>query len=489
MFLSRQGDNSIAFTKISFVIFILLVCFYVVIRFWHLTIYGLWQDEIFSIYFARLSWGELISSVAQDIVHPPLFYLLLKIWISNGGESLFWLRLFPALTATIAILPFLLLCRELKMVLAEINTALMLLGVNSYLIFYSQELRMYSLLLFFTLFSLWGFVRFIDNKDDPKIFLPVLFIVNLLLIYTHYFGWLVVTTECVCIILWRRKQALSFTAHVALLAFCFAPWAYMVFRVAEKQGLKGNLGWLERPNVSSLIWFYAILHGSFDVPRTTFLGFLIFGFPLLLLAWQVLKRKNGLHIRSALMLALFSFLPVILAFLASQILPQSIWGERYLIIAAAPYLTLVAVALNRLPYQRGRAIFILLVTTWVTASCVYALGRDNKKVDWEMLTRKMMQAEPAQAKNVKVYVFEGWVAYPVRYYLESSGDQSFEVDLIKEARDVTGTHFWVAFRNTTWRAENLPQDIIRSAGCQVKQEIRGRDWNHEVTIFSAECQR
>ena len=49
--------------------------------------------------------GDLLGFVAADIIHPPLFYALLKVWISIGGESLFWLRLFPLLTSIAVIIP------------------------------------------------------------------------------------------------------------------------------------------------------------------------------------------------------------------------------------------------------------------------------------------------------------------------------------------------------------------------------------------------
>jgi uncharacterized membrane protein len=484
-----RNETSFTFTKISFTIFVLLICLYIAARFWHLTGSGLWFDEVFSVYVARLSWAELVARVAQDIVHPPLFYLLLKIWIGIGGHSLFWLRLFPALTAIAAVVPFLLLCRELKLSPAEINTALLLLGVNSYLIYYAQELRMYSLLLFFTLSSLWLFIRFISGKDNPKLPLTLLVIVNLLLIYTQYFGWLVIGTECVYVILWKRQQFFIFAIHIAALAFCFAPWAFMVIRVAQKHGLAGNLGWLQRPRLADLIWYFALLHGSFDVPRTTSLGLIIFGCPLLLWTWGVLKRENKAHLTAFWLLILSSLLPVVLAFLASQILPQSVWSERYLIISAVPYLILVAVAAHRLPSAWGRIIFSLLIIAWAAASGVYALSRDDKKLHWEVLTHTMMQAEPTQAKSVRVYTFEEWAASPIKYSLESSGDRRFDVVVVKDVTDLRGTHFWVAFRNTTWRAESLPQDIIRGAGCQVRQEVRTSDPTQTITLFSTECPR
>jgi uncharacterized membrane protein len=88
-----------------------LCLIYVALRLWRLTDSCLWFDEIFSIHAAEHSIGSLLWFVAQDLIHPPLSYLLLKGWISIGGESLLWLRLFPVFFSTLALFPFHNLCR------------------------------------------------------------------------------------------------------------------------------------------------------------------------------------------------------------------------------------------------------------------------------------------------------------------------------------------------------------------------------------------
>ena len=60
---------------------------YVVLRLWHLTDGCLWFDEIFSVHAAEQTWSGMWSFVAQDLIHPPLFYALLKLWIGVGGEG------------------------------------------------------------------------------------------------------------------------------------------------------------------------------------------------------------------------------------------------------------------------------------------------------------------------------------------------------------------------------------------------------------------
>ena len=144
-----------------------------------------------------------------------------------GGESLLWLRLLPALVSIAAIIPFLLLCRELKLKQSEWNLALLLLAVNGYLIKYAQELRMYSLLMFLSLCSLWLFVRFFKAEHASRKQLGCLFLINLLLVYSHYAGWIVVMVQCLALVIWQRRKAKAFLIAFALLLLAYAPWAFL----------------------------------------------------------------------------------------------------------------------------------------------------------------------------------------------------------------------------------------------------------------------
>src|SRR5215213_4942529 len=160
---------------------------FIVLRFWHLTDSCLWFDEIFSVHAARMDFQNMLWFVAQDLIHPPLSYILLKIWILAGGETLFWLRLFPVFFSMLSLVPLIFLCRALKLNYTTAAVTILFLAVNGCLIKYGQEVRMYSAFLFFALFSMWLFVRFLHLGKN----IWILTLVNVLLIYTHYFGWLV----------------------------------------------------------------------------------------------------------------------------------------------------------------------------------------------------------------------------------------------------------------------------------------------------------
>jgi 4-amino-4-deoxy-L-arabinose transferase-like glycosyltransferase len=483
-------------TRKCFFLLALIVCLFVALRLWHLTTYGLWEDEVFSHMAAQLGWSELIAYVVADIVHPPLFYLLLKLWIGVGGESLLWLKLFPVLTSVATLVPLWLLCKELKLTAAEASTALFLVAVNAYLVHYAQELRMYSLLAFFTLWSLLLFVKLARAEGRQKQILAGLFVVNLLLVYTQYFGWLVVGIEGLYLLLSKRQYLLQFSIIGAGLALCFTPWAYLVFKfMDEKHGVGSNPGWLSRPTLADLTWHFAELHGSFDIGRTTSLGLILFGFPLLLLAWRVLAGKEQSLVMPFWLLVSFSFVPVVFAFLCSYLLPLPIWAERFLIISAIPYLILVAVAVHQPRPGWVKTLLLLFIIGWAGLSCVHRLGRVNHRLNWFELVRHLTQAENAEAGNVTVYVFEAHVDLPIKSALKFSGDRRFDAVRIDDMTALRGAHFWVAYRDNTWEEALLPQTFLRDLGCQVGQGVSvsthvGKKMyvGEAVTLFPVWCQ-
>ena len=234
---------------------------------------------------------------------------------------------------------------------------------------------------------------------------------------------------------------MSYSLSVGALLILFAPWAYAVAQAAiAKEGLGENLSWITQRGLSDLVWYYATLNGLLKVPHTTLLSILIFGLPILFWCWS-LRREYRWKSTTLALLLLFSFLPTILAFVASRLLSESLWGTRHLIIVAATYLILVAIALYRLQLLWLRTVMLALVLGWALAAGVYDLIRTDKKIAWETLTHQMIQAEPLQSAAVNVFTFEEFVALPLGFYLEESGDERFRIMTVEHVNAATGNHF------------------------------------------------
>jgi hypothetical protein len=466
----------------------LLFALFVGVRLWRLDASCLWFDEVFSVHAARHGWGELLDFVALDLIHPPLFYLLLKVWMAlvGGGESVWWLRLFPLLTQATAIVPLLLLGREVGLRRGGVmRLALLLLAVNGYLIQHAQGLRMYSLLLLFALCSLWLFARFSDAKAGRGAgALAALFAVNLLLVYTHYFGWLLVGLESLFVAIWRREKLKVFVVSLVALGVCFSPWMWLVLRAAGagEELLAQNIGWQARPRLTDIFHPFLLLHEPFRFRRNTYeplvlrvdvwLTVALFVPPFLALGWRAVRRSRRLGAqlskdettreeaagsdagglataataaaaagseagrRSGLtFLLFFSLAPVVVAFVLGRALPQSIWGTRHLIIIAPVYLLLASAAFVSLRRPVWLAVSLkLLLACWLTlAAMIWLMRRHAPPVwcAWETLAQRVVEADANAPGEVRIYAAEDLVAYHLWYGTSLTGDKRFRVAAVK----------------------------------------------------------
>lgn len=481
-------------------VFVCASLLYLATRFWQLTASCLWFDEIFSVHAARHSWMSLLGFVVEDIVHPPLFYALLKIWIGIGGDHVLWLRLLPALFAALALGPFLLLCRELKIGLTAVNVAVLLLAISSYFLKYAQTLRMYSLLLLLGLASAWLCMRLM--KDQARRVSWALVIVNLLLVYTHYFGWALVAAELiVCAVLAREKFA-ALVWQTLGLAVGFGPWAWAVAgAVVRQRGLQQNIGWAPQPRLGEAVNFYFALHEIHHFRWNIIVALVLFVVPLALLIWRVFRHRRDVAMtatrRTMFVLATFAFTPTAGAFVLSHALPQSIWGGRHLIGAAVFYVLLVAVGLDAVRPALWRTALLVAVGCWLFAAGAAVLVRrpeQNIWCAWEPLTERVRRESAAESVT-QIFVFEDLIAYHVWFALDTVQERRLhvvrvrgiasiaedpayflprlfdDVEVKEGSSAIAGERFWLAFRNSSQNEEDLLLKIVRERGYEIDERF------------------
>lgn len=476
----------------SWLIILSLICLaYILLRWWHLTDSCLWFDEIFSVHAAEHDWANLFWFVAQDLIHPPFFYVLLKLWIAIGGESLFWLRFFPVFFSIIALIPFYLLCRQLKLKNPTIALALTFLAASGSLIKYAQEVRMYSLLLCLSLFSMWLVARFLNVGKG----IWVLTILNILLVYTQYFGWFVVLAEVFAVLVLQRLKIRQILIMFGLTAISFAPWLIVVFQAANiNENISQNLGWANKPNGSTLFQFLFDLFEPFYYQQSNIdaASIYVLTIPLLLIVATALvfyfvnwkaetdKEKNTFYF-----LLIFIATPVLLAFVASWLLPFSIWGTRHLIIVFAPLAILSAKILTKIQVSKLQT-FLLALTFLLFGIAFWLQVQRGTTVfiwcAWANLAADLLKTEAA-----KIYVFEDDVAYQMWFALRDS-DKNFQIikvndipglaedkayflprgfDAVKIANDFEGEQFYIAFRDKNFDFLKLPLQILVEKGYRI----------------------
>jgi len=473
------------------IIIVALCVVYILLRLWHLTDSCLWFDEIFSIHAAEMDWVNLFWFVAQDLIHPPLFYVFLKVWIAVGGECLFWLRFFPVFFSILALVPFLLLCRQLKLSFPAVAVALAFFAANGSLIKYAQEVRMYSLLLCVGLFSIWLFVRFVNMGRGYAILL----VVNILLVYTHYFGWLIVASQILAVFVLARHRLKHVALMFAVTLISFTPWIYAIWQASKINSNVGqNIGWMSKPGLLTIFQFIFDLFEPiyFEQSSTDAPAIILITLPILAVgiiaggfyfaAWKDESESEKRNIR--LLLILF-FTPVTMAFFASWVTPYSVWGTRHLIIVFVPFVICLASIMSKIKFWEMRTAALSLIFLLFAAAFTFQATRSKPKYiwcAWENLAQNLDANQPA-----KLYVFEDLVAYHFWFALRDS-DKRFQIikvndlaglkedkayflprgfDEVQKANDFEGERFFIAFRDKTFNEFAPPLQNLKAAGYKI----------------------
>jgi hypothetical protein len=504
---AKQSEH-IAFST-PMLIFILLLILFIALRFYQMTAFSLWGGEAFTMIGVQQSWREMFDYIVADIVHPPLFYILLKLWIIIGGESLFWLKLFPVISGAAVVIPFLLLCRELKFRLFEVNLALLLVAVNGYMIHYAQELRMYSLFMFLAVCSYWLFIRYFTSSGRAVDQLLLLTVVNLLAIYTHYYGWVVVGMEFLFLLIWRRQKLVDFGFSMLFLLLCFAPWAYLVLQEARSiGGLEQNLNWIPKPGLTDILNLYATFNGPLGNRYVKLFGLALFGLPVLIWGWQLIRagfreQKEGL-VRFS-WLALLAFLPVMALFVVSQRMDQAVWIDRYFIFIAIPYMMLVATAVFQIKPRWLRHSWVVAIVAWSllagfndlrTNRMAWEGPQMGSRIDWDGLTQQMIAAEADTPGPIKVYTLTvisrglrtgDWaISTSIDYFTEQHSDDRFQTvyarDVYALLERVEDDHFWVGYFELTEWPVPTPTKVLAEHGYRIGETVVFQEQSERLVL-------
>jgi hypothetical protein len=442
---------------------------YLVARLWSFYELPLDSDEIFSLQMVRHGWTELLEGVIADSVHPPLFYLALKVWGGVAGMSTSALRLFPILLSGLSLLVFWRICVRLELSRLSTVVAMLLMACNGYLIRFHEQIRMYSLLELLSLTSFLLLIRFVLGGRRQGTNLALLMLTNVALVHTQYYGWAVVLVECVivCVALFRRPRRVAlFAACTVIVGLMFVPWAWTTYQaIKSKGGLESNVGWISRPTWTHVKAYIAELTGDIGIPYTAKVGVALFAAPVI--AWGLLLFRRGATAPAKEKLVFFSLvtacaLPVIMAFLLSKTASSSFWGTRHLIICAAPFLILVSLAASKLPSRGWRRASLAAVTLWAATAGAVEIPREKTKIEWDRLVTSVAGTRPTGP--LKIMCLENFTAVPLAFYASEFGHTRIEVRRLVRPFTVHEDRFWLAVRNSVPEQNRRAQELLERGG-------------------------
>ena len=397
-----------------------------ILRVWVASRSEVWLDEAYSALIAFSHFSEWPAQLRLDS-SPPLYYLVLKGWTTISPLSPLSLRV-PSLIFGCATIPAIWwVGRQMDRPTTGIVGA-WLLAFHPLHTLYSEEIRMYSMLVFFG--SVFYFALFKVLREKGRV-LPAI-LAGAALAYTHYYGLVLAGVGllvAVAVFQDQRRQAIYAGVGVGL---AFIPWlpiflaqlsnsqpiAWMAFYWDQYPGGVALLRTFQAFLPGGMKYDFVPLYGLPLQPVLIALGLLPF------LALAVNKERKSLLKPLALPLGLMALTLLVLVVRSYLSSPIYLAGRSDIVVLPF-FLLALAMALARM---NGRLRFIFLVA-WVSLSALEIQGSAER-------LRKTGNAELAAALDFAectTVVATGLSFAPVKFYemLEEPGARvvSFPIDI------------------------------------------------------------
>jgi len=218
------------------------------LRFYDLGEESLWMDEAVSENFVKSDVLHIVKTSGHFRNNPPLYWVILHYWVRVFGNGEGALRAPSALFGIAAVLMMFRVGRELF----DSRTAflgMILCAVSQFQVYYSQDARPYSLLVFLSLASYLFFLKLI--KPDPRRSDYVLYAFSSIALgYTHVYGIFIMASQISYLVIRGRSceyQRYAFWCTFGFIMASLLPLALILGPSTQKIASEGF--WIQRPSL------------------------------------------------------------------------------------------------------------------------------------------------------------------------------------------------------------------------------------------------
>ncbi len=367
---------------------------------------SLWRDEVDSLRFALRPLPRVLAAFTRPGENGPLFYLLLRPWLAAAGHSEYALRFPSIILGALAVALIYAWARKLfgrSLGPGAALLAALLLAVNPYHVWYSQEARMYALVTVTVLLAMWFFAAAMEKNGWRSwagwyLFVSLGFYIHVLAILALPVqgAWLLVTPR------WRRRWRRALAA-LALLILPYLPligWQWTLLR-----DVHFRTGHAFTPLPRMLATLFTV-----QIQGILLGGRWVFSLPIFLLCGAFLlppARKKAWG-----MLGAWWLLPPLLLFALTLITP--LFTDRYLIWTLPALILLLTLGAMQVARQ----------SRWLALALILALALFQLHQGWRQMTTPIkpdLRAAAAyaaprrQADEITIFLMP-YIHYTYRYY-------------------------------------------------------------------------
>jgi mannosyltransferase len=383
---------------------------------------SLWLDEAISTLAARdFSYLGIIFDFLRIDNHPPVFYLLLRVWGQVFGFTDINLRFLPVLLGTALIYVVYKIGLRFEVSKKTAATASILVSTSPLLVYFSQEVRMYILITLLCAAQI--FVYLLIEKKSGVLKWVIFSLLNCLLFFSDYITVFFFPVFIFYPVLQKNFKLLKNTliGFIPLL-FLFLLW-YPFFDaqlIKNKElvnifpGWENIVGGATFKNLA-VAWMKFVLGRISFEPKIIYYGLVgIFSIPLLYGLY--LNCKNY---KKYLLLWLWFFIPIASGFLFSLWIPVFNYFRFIYVLPAMLILTAVGLSQASRLVRVGLLGFLILGN--ITGLFIYYADPSQQRENW----RQAVGFIEENASPGDVVVFEFFEPFaPYKWY------ESGKVDLL-----------------------------------------------------------
>lgn len=341
----------------------IIILYGTILRFYNLGISGsglFTNDEVAQFHIASNDFNYILNAIISYDFAPPLFHFLLHFWLYLGKTE-FIARSFSALVGVLSIPMIYLIGKELYNEKVGLFSAI-LIATSPLIVWSSQIARNYSLFLLMTLCSVYYFIKILNNPDSGKKVWFGYITSTLMMMYAHYFAFLIVITENFLTVLFsRNKKSIKHWIYSQLsLLILYIPWLPFLFISLSRKAKD----YLEPPTIS--IIDIAIIFEDFSISILHPFNSWRYDIIILILAiilYPILFAKGIYELRnkhsSGIIIASFFFIPLILSFLFAYKIGAP--ASRYLINILFAYFIIISLSLSKIKDVRILTIILACI--------------------------------------------------------------------------------------------------------------------------------
>ncbi len=344
------------------------------LRLWRIDAQSLRGDEAFDVLFAAQPLGDVLFQELYGQTYPPLYHLLDHFWLMLAGRPELSAR-FITFFAGVLIVP---VAYRLTRALFDEPVArvtMLLVALHPFLIWHSQDGRMYMLMgTLAALSALWA-VRLWRSAPRNRTSDWLLYVgVTTLSVMNHYFAYLAVFALNVAALYlsWRRCWALRFAAQWfganALVGVLAAAWL-----VPALPHLAGHHEpWIVSVSPTDVLTRSLLAYSlGTTIEWATALPWLLL-FVVLMVVGFFASRAHGSTRDGRAIAALNAFVPLAVMYLGSLWRPM--YDEKFLLFVVPFYMLLIASGIVALREWRALARWQPVVLAAIAAGMIFTIG-------------------------------------------------------------------------------------------------------------------